>query len=315
MNPFPYSFDNKRYHTLAYHNRRHNCKTQKAIVDSGLSCPNIDGTCGVSGCIFCDGGSGYFALDQRLSVSEQIRLETERIRRKNPTAGIVAYFQVHTNTYAPVEMLSDLYREALACDIQGISIATRPDCLPDDVLDLLSEVAREKPLTVELGLQSVSDVTAERIRRGYPYKVFEENYRKLRARGIRVCVHIIDGLPGETQADMLETAKVLGALKPNAVKIHLLHVIRGTPLASLWESGKYTPMTFEDYVDTVVKQLELLPMDTVIERITGDGYKRKLLAPLWSRDKIRVLGTIDQEMARRNTWQGRLFAEDDLHPV
>ena len=315
MNPFPYSFDNKRYYTLAYHNRMQNCKTQKAIIDAGLSCPNIDGTCGTGGCIFCDGGSGYFAPDQRLSVTEQLRLETERIKRKTPEAGIVAYFQVHTNTYGPIDKLERLYSEALACDICGISIATRPDCLSDKVLELLSFIASQKPLTVELGLQSVLDSTAVRINRGYPYKVFEDGFLQLKQRGIRVCVHIIDGLPGEKQEDMLHTAKTLGALKPDAVKIHLLHVIRGTRLAEMFESGAYTPMAFEEYVDTVVRQLEYLPAETVIERITGDGDKNKLLAPLWSRDKIRVLGTIDKEMALRNTWQGRLFTEDGLHPA
>ena len=315
MNPFSYSFDNKRYHTLAYHNRIQNSKTQKAIIDAGLSCPNIDGTCGKGGCIFCDGGSGYFAPDRQLSVSEQIRMETERIRKKTPTAGIIAYFQVHTNTYGPVDKLRRMYTEAAETDVCGISIATRPDCLGEDVLALLSEIAEKKPLTVELGLQSVLDKTAEKINRGYPYSVFEESFMKLRRRGIRICVHIIDGLPGETQADMLHTAKVLGALRPDAVKIHLLHVIRGTRLAALWENGDYTPMTFDAYVDTVIKQLELLPAETVIERITGDGDKSKLLAPLWSRDKIRVLGTIDREMARRNTWQGRLFAEDVRLPM
>ena len=313
MNPFPYAFDNKRYHTLAYHNRQQNCKTQKAVIDAGLSCPNIDGTCGTDGCIFCDGGSGYFAPDQRLSVTEQIRLETERIRRKHPTDGITAYFQVHTNTYAPVEKLRALYAEVLAADIQAISIATRPDCVGEDVLMLLSEVATQKPLTVELGLQSSNDETAERIHRGYPFVVFENTFLRLKRAGIRVCVHIIDGLPGETQAQMLETARTLARFRPNAMKIHLLHVIRGTQLAALYESGRYEPMGFEQYIDTVIRQLELLPPETVIERVTGDGDKTKLLAPLWSRDKIRVLGTIDHEMAARNTWQGRLYSPDDLH--
>jgi len=315
MNPFPYSFDNKRYHTLAYHNRQRNCKMQKAIVDAGLTCPNLDGTCGTGGCIFCDGGSGYFAPDQKLSVNEQIRMETERIRKKHPEAGITAYFQVHTNTYGPVETLRRLYAEAIEADVDEISIATRPDCLPESVMELLREVAMQKPLTVELGLQTANDETAERIHRGYPTCVFEEGFRKLREAGIRLCVHLIDGLPGETLHDMLHTARYLARLQPDAVKIHLLHVIRGTQLAAQWESGEYIPMERDAYIDAVIRQLELLPPETVIERITGDGDKTKLLAPLWSRDKIRVLGTIDAEMARRNTWQGRLFAEDDLHLV
>ncbi len=315
MNPFPYSFDNKRYHTLAYHNRQSNCKTQKAIIDAGLSCPNIDGTCGTGGCIFCDGGSGYFAVDNRLSISEQLRIETERIRRKDPNIGIIAYFQVHTNTYGSIEMLRKLYFEALRGDVQGISIATRPDCLPDDVIDLLKEVNALKPLTVELGLQSSNDRTAKLINRGYLYAAFLNGYLKLKAAGIRVCVHIINGLPSETQEDMLKTAKDIAMLRPDALKIHLLHVIRGTKLENLLSSGSYTPLNFEEYIDTVIRQLEVLPPETVIERITGDGDKTKLLAPLWSRDKIRVLGSIDKEMANRNTWQGRLFAADDLHIV
>lgn len=313
MNPFPFSFDNKRYHTLAYHNRQRNCKMQKAIVDAGLTCPNLDGTCGMGGCIFCDGGSGYFAPDQRLSVTEQIRLETERIHKKHPEASITAYFQVHTNTYGPIKTLRSLYAEAIASGVDEISIATRPDCLSEAVMDLLQSVAQQKPLTVELGLQTSKDETANRIHRGYTYSVFEEGFAKLRKAGIRICVHTINGLPGEDLNDMLTTARCLAKLQPDAMKIHLLHVIRGTELAELWARGEYIPMEMDAYIDVVIQQLELLPPETVIERITGDGDKAKLLAPLWSRDKIRVLGTIDAEMARRNTWQGRLFAEDDLH--
>ena len=312
MNPFPYAFDNKRYHTLAYHNRVQNCKTQKAVVDAGLSCPNIDGTCGVGGCIFCDGGSGYFAPDKTLSVTEQLKAEEARIRKKSPESKIIAYFQVHTNTYAPVGKLRKLYEEALAFGVYGISVATRPDCIGDDVLNLLKELNGKTRLTVELGLQSSSDETAARIHRGYKYDVFQKAFLRLRENNIRVCVHIIDGLPDEMEADMLKTAEDLAGLRPDGMKIHLLHVIRGTQLAELYESGLYTPMTFENYVHTVIRQLEVLPPETVIERITGDGDKTKLLAPLWSRDKIRVLGTIDREMTAGNTWQGRLYSPNDL---
>ena len=313
MNPFPYAFDNKRYHTLAYHNRRQNCNTQKAVLDAGMTCPNLDGTCGVGGCIFCDGGSGGFTPGSHLSVAQQLAAETERIRRKRPQAGIIAYFQAHTNTYAPVKTLRALYREALDAGADGLSIATRPDCIDDAVLALLREFAAEAPLTVELGLQTSCDATAVRINRGYPYAVFEDCFARLRKAGIRVCVHIIDGLPGEGETEMLATAAALARLRPDAVKIHLLHVLRGTALAALYARGGYTPMAFDAYVDIVIRQLELLPQETVIERITGDGDKRKLLAPLWSRDKIRVLGTIDREMASRNTWQGRLYSPDGLH--
>lgn len=312
MNPFPYTFDNKRYHTLAYHNRVQNCKTQKAVIDAGLSCPNIDGTCGVGGCIFCDGGSGYFTQDKALSVTEQLQAEKVRIHKKSPENKIIAYFQTHTNTYAPVEKLRTLYEEALAFGVYGVSIVTRPDCIGEDVLSLLKELNGKTHLTVELGLQSSNDETAARIHRGYKYEVFREIFLRLRENNIRVCVHIIDGLPGETEAEMIKTAEDLAQLRPDGVKIHLLHVIRGTQLADLYESGAYTPMTFEDYVRVVIRQLEVLPPETVIERITGDGDKTKLLAPLWSRDKIRVLGTIDREMAVGNTWQGRLYSPNGL---
>ena len=182
-----------------------------------------------------------------------------------------------------------------------------------DAIDLtLKELNGKTHLTVELGLQSSNDETAARIHRGYKYEVFREIFLRLRENNIRVCVHIIDGLPGETEAEMIKTAEDLAQLRPDGVKIHLLHVIRGTQLADLYESGAYTPMTFEDYVRVVIRQLEVLPPETVIERITGDGDKTKLLAPLWSRDKIRVLGTIDHEMAVGNTWQGRLYSPNGL---
>ena len=179
-------------------------------------------------------------------------------------------------------------------------------------MSLLKELNGKTHLTVELGLQSSNDETAARIHRGYKYEIFREIFLRLRENHIRVCVHIIDGLPGETEAEMIKTAEDLAQLRPDGVKIHLLHVIRGTQLANLYESGAYTPMTFEDYVRVVIRQLEVLPPETVIERITGDGDKTKLLAPLWSRDKIRVLGTIDREMAMGNTWQGRLYSPNGL---
>lgn len=232
MNPFPYTFDNKRYHTLAYHNRVQNCKTQKAVIDAGLSCPNIDGTCGVGGCIFCDGGSGYFTQDKAFSVTEQLQAEKVRIHKKSPESKIIAYFQTHTNTYAPVEKLRALYEEALAFGVYGVSIATRPDCIGKGVLSLLKELNGKTHLTVELGLQSSNDETAARIHRGYKYEVFREIFLRLRENNIRVCVHIIDGLPGETEAEMIKTAEDLAQLRPDGVKIHLLHVIRGTQLAA-----------------------------------------------------------------------------------
>ncbi len=305
MSPFKFSDDNKRYHTLNYYNKtRFGRKIYKAVVDAGFTCPNIDGSKGRGGCIFCDGGSGYFTTGC-ISVTEQLKRERERIAVKNSDAEIVAYFQAHTNTYADIDTLRRAYMEAETFGVSGISIATRGDCITPEIIALFSELS--VPVTVELGLQSVHDSTAEVINRGHTYAEFLQGYELLRPAGIRTCVHIINGLPGETAEMMLETAEKLGRLRPDGVKIHLLHVIKGTKLAEMYENGIYTPLTKEEYIDITVRQLELLPPETVIERITGDGDKSKLLAPLWSMDKISVLGGIDKAQAERDSWQGKRF--------
>ena len=307
MNPFPFSDDNKRYHTLSYHNRHtYGKRIFKAVIDAGFTCPNIDGTRGLGGCIFCDGGSGYFTASSRLSVSEQYLLEEKRIREKYPKAGIIAYFQAHSNTYCTPERLKALLSEAVSCGAEGIAIATRADCIDGEKADVIASLP--VPVTVELGLQTVSDETAAKINRCHSFAEFLEGYRLLKDRKIRVCVHIIDGLPGEKRENMLETARALGRLRPDGVKIHLLHVIKGTRLCEMYESGEYAPLEKAEYIDTVIGQLELLPQETVIERITGDGDKKKLAAPLWSADKISVLGGIDKRMAEIGTYQGRLFS-------
>lgn len=305
QNPFFYADDNKRYHTLAYFYKQHGGKMYKAVVDAGFTCPNIDGRCGTGGCIYCDGGSGYFTKPGQ-PITQQITNEVCRIRKKHPKAAIIAYFQAHTNTYAPLETLQQVYTQALSHpDISGLSIATRADCLPQDIIAYLATLSRQTNVTVELGLQTVHDATAARIHRGHDFTTFQKAFLSLKANRIRTCVHIINGLPGETAADMLQTAKILGKLKPDGVKIHLLHVIRGTPLATLYQKGDYTPMQKQAYIDVVVNQLEYLPAETVIERITGDGDKQKLLAPLWSADKISVLGSIDKAHVLKNSWQGK----------
>ena len=310
MNPFPYSNDNKRYHSLSYENSRQGIKLYKAVIDAGLSCPNIDGTKGFGGCIFCDGGSGYFTASSAVSIEQQLSNELLRIRRKTPNASAIAYFQAHSNTYAPASRLREMFETAISHEgIAGLSVATRADCLSDEILDLLTELNSRTRLTVELGLQTVFDKTAERINRCHSYAQFLEGYSSLKQRGIRVVVHIINGLPEEKPEMMLETARQLGQLRPDGVKIHLLHIISGTKLAELYQNGRYSPMSLEEYTDTVVRQLELLPMETVIERLTGDGDRKTLLAPQWSRDKIRVLGTIDKLMSLRDTFQGKLFED------
>lgn len=307
-NPFIFSLDNKRYHTLNYHYKTvYGEKLHKAVIDGGFTCPNVDGSVGTGGCIFCDGGSGYFT-QKRMGISKQLELESERIARKNGKVPIIAYFQANTNTYAPVKRLRKIYEEALEFPgVRGLSIGTRADCLPEDVLDLLSELNRKTLLTVELGMQSVHEETLRRINRGYSHEEFKNGYFKLKNRGIRVCLHIINGLPGETPEMMKETARQAGQLRPDAIKLQMLHVIRGTKLAEMFERGEVALLSRDEYIDIIVRQLETLPGETVIERITGDGDRLKLIAPLWSADKIAVLGGIDKAMAERNTFQGRLL--------
>lgn len=307
MNKFEFADDNKRYHTLSFYNRTHfRTKIYKAVIDAGFTCPNIDGTKGTGGCIFCDGGSGYFT-NGCISITEQLERERARIERKVADPQIIAYFQANTNTYADINTLRSYYKEAEKFGVKGIAIATRGDCISPEIIELLRELS--VPVTVELGLQSAHDSTAELINRGHTYNEFLHGYKLLKSAGIRVCVHIINGLPHETPEMMLETAERLGQLCPDGVKIHLLHVIRGTKLAEMFQKGEYTPLTKEEYVDITVRQLELLPPDTVIERITGDGDKSKLLAPLWSMDKISVLGAIDVRQREIDSWQGKYFKE------
>ncbi|MCM1530210.1 MAG: TIGR01212 family radical SAM protein [Alistipes sp.] len=307
-NPFIFSLDNKRYHTLNYHYKTvYGEKLHKAVIDCGFTCPNIDGIAGTGGCIFCDGGSGYFTQNG-ISVSEQLELEWRRISKRSGDVPIIAYFQANTNTYAPVERLRKIYEEALAFPhVKGLSIGTRADCLPKDVLDLLTELNQKTLLTVELGMQSVHEETINSINRGYSHEEFKNGYFKLKKRGIRLCLHIINGLPGETPEMMIESARQAGRLRPDGVKLQMLHVIQGTRLAEMFGNGKFTLMSREQYIDIIVRQLETLPPETVIERITGDGDKLKLIAPMWSADKIAVLGGIDKALAERDTFQGRLF--------
>lgn len=305
MNKFEFSDDNKRYHTLSYYNKTNfGSKIYKAVIDAGFTCPNIDGTKGTGGCIFCDGGSGYFT-NGCISITEQLERERERIARKVTDPQLIAYFQANTNTYADVDTLRRYYKEAEVFGVKGIAVATRGDCITPEIIALFGELS--VPVTVELGLQSVHDTTAEIINRGHTYNEFLQGYELLKSAGIRVCVHIINGLPCETPEMMLETAERLGQLRPDGVKIHLLHVIRGTRLAEMYEKGEYAPLTKEKYVDITVRQLEMLPPETVIERITGDGDKAKLLAPLWSMDKISVLGAIDVRQREIDSFQGKYF--------
>lgn len=308
QNPFVYSCDNKRYHTLNYHNRvTFGGRVYKASVDAGFTCPNIDGTRGTGGCIFCDGGSRYFSPDSTLSVTEQLSREKERILKKDPSAKILAYFQSHSNTYAPVERIEAICREAIDFGVCAISLATRADCIDEEKARLLSSLP--VPVTVELGLQTADNNIAKAINRCHSFEEFLNGYSVLKKHKLRVCVHIINGLPGDTSDGMINTARQLGKLHPDGVKIHLLHIISATEMHRMYLRGEYTPLSKEEYIDAVVKQLELLPPETVIERLTGDGDKRTLVAPMWSADKIAVLGGIDLRQRENDSWQGKLFVE------
>lgn len=310
MSGFIYSDDNKRYHTLHYYNKhRFGGRMYKAAIDAGLTCPNKDGTRGVGGCIFCDSGSGYFTAESRLSIAEQFRREEQRIRSKTPDAKILAYFQANSNTYCSAQRLSEMLREAVSCGASAISVATRADCIDAQKAEILA--AQPLPVTVELGLQSAHDSTAALINRCHTCAEFTEAFTLLKSVGLRVCVHIINGLPQENEEMMLETARFLANIRPDAVKIHLLHVIEGTALHEMYLRGEYTPLEKQQYIDIVVKQLELLPPETVIERLTGDGDKSKLAAPLWSTDKISVLGGIDKRQRELDSFQGRLFEKTE----
>ena len=303
---FQYSIDNKRYRTMnAYLRQRFGGKVFKISLNGGFTCPNRDGTKGFGGCSYCSvSRSGDFAGDPRESIPAQFAGEKARMEKKWQ-GKYIAYFQAGTNTYAPLSQLKALYEEALAQEgVVGLSLSTRPDCLAEDVLDYLTELAGRTCLTVELGLQTVHDATAVRIRRGHTYRKFVEGYRRLRDRGILTGIHIINGLPGETPDMMLETARAVAELNPHSLKIHLLHVLEGTLLAEEYGRGEFPLLTLEEYVRIVCDQLELLPPEVVLQRLTGDGNRSTLIGPLWSLKKRTVLNEIDKELARRDTWQG-----------
>ncbi len=300
MNSFPYSNDNKRYRTLVYHNlQTYGGRVFKATVDAGLSCPNA------GGCVFC----AQNKPDTR-TIEEQFAAEKARILAKCPSAKILLYYGLRTNTNCSPERLSEMLCEAERLGAFAVSLATRPDCLDADKARILAECPL--PLTVELGLQTIHDSTAALINRGHTYADFLCGYELLKRHNIRVCVHIINGLPNETREMMLDTARALGKLRPDGVKIHSMHVLRGTELYEMYQSGAYTPIEKDEYIDIVARQLELLPPETVIERVTGDGDKSLLAAPQWSRDKISVLGGIDKRLADLDTYQGRLFDNESI---
>lgn len=285
-------------------------KIYRIALNGGMSCPNRDGTIGTGGCIFCStGGSGDFAASRLLSITEQIEQEKERIRSKRHCNRYIAYFQAYTNTYAPIETLRRLFTEAISHpDIAVLSIATRPDCLGEPVLELLEELNRMKPVWVELGLQTMHDKTADFIRRGYPLSVYEDAVKHLKKHNLMVITHIILGLPYETTDDMLATIAYLNRLGCDGIKLQLLHVLSGTQLANYYEKQPFSILSQEEYLSILIDCIEHLSPDTVIHRVTGDGPKDLLLAPLWSLNKRGVLNSLHREMKLRGAYQGRMVS-------
>lgn len=315
-NPYRYSDSNKRYMTYDWYMKtRFGGKTAKVSLDAGFTCPNIDGTRGCGGCVYCSGGSRSAIGD---TLEAQYQNGVEIARRKWKPIGFIPYLQANTNTYAPVDVLKKIYSRAASMDgAVMLDIATRADCLSYEVIDLLADTARSIPLTVELGLQTSSDTTAKIINRCHTFAEFTDGYGRLKKAAdkvnhefndsfsrFQIGVHLINGLPGEDHADMIKSALDVASLRPDMVKIHLLHVLRGTKLAEMFEDGSYIPMSMRDYVNTVCDQLELLPSDTIIGRVTGDGMADSLIAPMWSRRKTEVANEIDKELYRRQTYEG-----------
>lgn len=273
-------------------------KVYKISLDGGFTCPNRDGKIDTRGCIFCSkGGSGDFAQNRDLSITEQIESGKKRVEKKIKSGKYIAYFQAFTNTYAPVEILRAKYSEAINHpDIVALSIATRPDCLGDDVIELLDEMNKIKPVFVELGLQTIHSDSAKYIRRGYSLEVYNEAVKKLKNIGVNIVVHIILGLPNESEEDMLESVKYVCQSQIDGIKLQLLHIIAGTDLAKDYEKGLFKTLEFDEYVELIAKCVAIIPKNIVIHRLTGDGAKKDLIAPLWSADKKRVLNAINKAL-------------------
>lgn len=303
-------WNGKPYHSLDYALKAEfGEKVYKAALNGGFTCPNRDGKLGTKGCIFCSAeGSGDFAASVELSVTEQIDTAIEAIRKKTTANRFIAYFQSFTNTYGSISRMRRLFSEAVQHPNTAVlSVATRPDCIPDEVLDLLSEMNQIKPVWVELGLQSIHEKTATWMRRGYELSVFAEAVKKLRDRNITVIVHVILGLKDETKDMMLETIRYLNRLDIQGIKLQLLHVIDGTDLADEYRRGELTALSKEEYIDLLIDCLENLSPDVVIHRLTGDGPSKLLLAPMWSTRKREVLNEIHREMKLRESFQGKCF--------
>ncbi|WP_411842070.1 TIGR01212 family radical SAM protein [Salinicoccus sp. HZC-1] len=314
MEKFKYSFDDKRYHTWNYHlKNKFNEKIFKVALDAGFDCPNRDGTVAYGGCTFCSvAGSGDFAgnrVDPIPVQFENIRSKMQSQKWKN--GRYIAYFQSFTNTHAPLDVLKEKFEAALEIEgVVGLSIGTRPDCLPDDVVEYLSELNERTYLWVELGLQTAHEETSKLINRAHNLDCYMEGVAKLRKHNINICSHIINGLPGEDYDMMMETAETVARMDVQGIKIHLLHLLKGTPMIKQYEKGMLSFLSQEEYTDLIVDQLEILPPEMIIHRITGDGPIDQLIGPMWSTNKWSVLNGIDDTLKQRETFQGAKYKED-----
>ncbi|WP_172794002.1 TIGR01212 family radical SAM protein [Sporosarcina sp. HYO08] len=310
-NLFPFPTEGKRYHTWSRHLKdEFGFKVFKVALDGGFDCPNRDGTVAYGGCTFCSvAGSGDFAGDRVDPIDVQFAEIRDRMHQKWKDGKYMAYFQAYTNTHAPLPVLKEKFEAALAQDgVVGMSIATRPDCLPDDVVEYLAELHERTYLWVELGLQTVHEKTAALVNRAHDFATYVEGVEKLRKHGIRVCTHIINGLPMEDYDMMMETAKEVAKLDVQGIKIHLLHLLKGTPMVKQYEKGQLEFLEKEEYINLVADQLEILPPDMIVHRITGDGPIELMIGPMWSVTKWEVLNGIDKELERRGSWQGKKYA-------
>lgn len=320
------NWNGKPYYSLDYYLKEtFGTKVYKLALDGGMTCPNRDGTISTGGCIFCsEGGSGDFAEKRTATIQAQVDAAKQRVAKKmKPKSDLIqtlssdgpyiAYFQSYTNTYAPLPYLRSLFTEAISLpEICALSIGTRPDCLPDETIDLLSQLNEKKPVWVELGLQTIHETTADFIRRGYRLSVFEDTFHRLKAAGLTVIVHVILGLPGESREDMLQTIRYLAVLNHNGhhidgIKLQLLHVLRGTDLDTIYQSGAFRTMELEEYLELVASCLKLLPQDIVIHRVSGDGPKSLLTAPLWSGNKRLVMNSMAKYLKEHGVYQGQEY--------
>ncbi|WP_313894494.1 TIGR01212 family radical SAM protein [Psychrobacillus sp.] len=311
-NNFPFPSDGKRYYTWNRYLRNiFDMKIFKVALDAGFDCPNRDGTVAFGGCTFCSvAGSGDFAGDKVDPIPMQFEKIKGKMHEKWKTGKYIAYFQAYTNTHAPLPLLKEKFEAALALEgVVGISIATRPDCLPDDVVEYLAELNERTYLWVELGLQTVHEKTAKLVNRAHDFPTYVEGVDKLRKHGIRICTHIINGLPLENREMMMETAREVAKLDVQGIKIHLLHLLKGTPMVKQYEKGMLEFMERDSYIQLVADQLEALPPEMIVHRITGDGPIDLMIGPMWSVNKWDVLNGIDAELAKRESYQGKYYQE------